>query len=143
MVRFLVISEASQPWQVDLNIAYCPALACFNIEYWLLMCVEEVKEDLKAHMKQRMLKGYMQNLRDAITDAIIAAKPEELQDGSWNMHVAHEWAVRTWNHCRHTMGGRQQYHLECTKRGVTPYAQQLHFQGERCENIWLIPKLTM
>jgi len=64
LAKFLVGYSEYDLRTVSLKEVYIPTLACFDLEYWLAMDLDDAdEEDLVALSKARLLKKYMQKLR--------------------------------------------------------------------------------
>jgi len=119
---------------VDLDLSYCPALACFDIEYQRVMLIPAGQDSLllfKAQLKQK----HMNDLRHAISREVFIVDGRTLQDGSWKMGMLHQWCIRTWNAFSHSEFGCNQYLIRCREKKIVPYAQELNNESE-CSRVY-------
>jgi hypothetical protein len=117
---------------IPVHVKYAPALACFDIQYWHTMDIQDSLTDPAETLRARMYKKYMQNVRLDLVDSVCSAPPASLVDGSWvTCNSFHEWSIRTCNMYSHSPFVRSQYEEECRKSGRQPYQQRLDIQGER------------
>jgi hypothetical protein len=115
---------------VDLDLSYCPALACFDIECCRAMLIPETSQDTLPLLKAQWKKKYMNDLRHAISREICTVDGRTLQDGSWKMGMLHQWCIRTWNTFSHSEFGCNQYLIRCREKKIIPYAQELSHESE-------------
>jgi hypothetical protein len=124
----LVVSYPNQQLRtVKLHESYIPALACFDLEYWKVILARPEPNDVR---KIELMITYMQNMRQATTDAIVGGDQDRLQDGSWKMDILHQWSIRTWSRFSHSEWGRKEYLDSCEQKNITPYRLELSDQSE-------------
>jgi hypothetical protein len=116
------------PSQADIPMSCIPALACFDLEYWITMALE-IEGGVKSN-ETEIVQKYMQNVREAIVEDILKANDRMRRDVSWSLDSIHEWSVRTLCGCPHSDFGRQKYTRKCQTEGILPYRQDVTMDGE-------------
>jgi hypothetical protein len=124
-VTLLCALEGHQISQVDLHISLLPALACFDVEYWRILLLPQTMGRQDNMLRVETEQRYMQNVRLAITDSLLAAERSELQSGVGRIDLLHQWCTRTWNGFSHSKYGRGQYLESCAQENVIPYAREI------------------
>jgi hypothetical protein len=124
LVQLVTVSTGCQA-RTTLKDTYIPVLACFDLEYWQVMDMDEGSTDILESRRSRLHKKYMHNLRHAFVKNLFAADKDDLKNGSWDLGLARAWSIRTWNRCSHSEYGRSDYNTLCQKMGKTPYTEKL------------------
>lgn len=123
-INFVVELQEGALSEIILNLAYIPVVATFDLEYWKAMQIlKKIDNTEYVNTKRKMMAKYMQNMRCAITQAILIADPSQLKDGSWKLPVGQEWWIRTVNHYNHSYFGREQYKQYCLQKNQQIYVE--------------------
>jgi hypothetical protein len=130
LVTLWVGYDGCEARTVDLDLSYCPVLACFDIEYWRAMLIPETSQDALLLFKARWKQKYMDDLRHAISREVYTVDGRTLQNGSWKMGMLHQWCIRTWNKFSHSEFGCNEYLKYCREKNIVPYAQELNNNSE-------------
>jgi len=130
LITLWVGYDGGEARNVDLDLSYCPALACFDIEYWQAMFIPVTIDNRLELLKVKLKQQRMQDLRRAISLDVITVDRRTLQDGSWKMARLHQWCTRTLDDFSHSEFGCNQYLIHCREKKKVPYAQELKNEGE-------------
>jgi len=129
----LRVEEDGMLRQIVINVKYCPALACFDFEYW-----KEMKDGAPKETEKAQLRKYLHQLQRDIVEEIFSVKCQGLRHGTADIMALHAWSIRTWYNFSHSLNGRQGYEDRCRRYRKEPYAECISLAGEYIDGSYIL-----